>query len=512
MSPGLTQSFSIIVIYFTAYSFYGWVCETIYCSAIERRYVQRGFLRGPYCPIYGFGALIVLRASYPLAGNPALVFVVTMIVASVLEYVTGGFFEHFFQLRLWDYSGQKFNIKGRVCLLNAILFGILGLLAVYLVHPATMKLVNVIPPDAQSILGSLLIVLLLVDFLQSVAAVSDLNERLREVQGCLRELKAYQAEYSWFDRNDLASSIERLQEICEREPGDSAPLILERLRELSELKNRSDRFIRNYPTLRAVSFAEELSTLRENLQERSEAAASRVRQRIGSVGIRLSAAIGQICRNARTIEFETLAWTFVAGGVAGYFVRTLLNSLAAGRLTSGQSVLYGPFTTLYAVGAVLIVLCIEPPAKANDRRLFLGSAILGGALEYAGNWLDGRALGIAFWQYDSWSAVFGGRLSPLSLLAWGVFGVVLVRYVVPWLRNLLRGLPVRRNRALACLLLLTLSGSFILSSTALFRWEERYRGIAPRGDFQAYIDARYPDETMREVFPNVRFTGEEKRR
>ena len=123
------------VLYFFAYSILGWACECLYCGIPARRFINRGFLEGPYCPIYGCGALIVILVLDPLKGHPLLLFLGAMIFTSVLEYVTSWLMEKLFHSKWWDYSERPFNINGRVCLLNSLLFGIMGLAVMYVVHP-----------------------------------------------------------------------------------------------------------------------------------------------------------------------------------------------------------------------------------------------------------------------------------------------------------------------------------------------------------------------------------------
>ena len=122
MSP-----FYIFILYFAIYSILGWGCEVIYCSLPAKRFINRGFLNGPYCPVYGIGALIVLYLLEPYKTSPFLVFLLGIFLTSLLEYITSYILEKTFHAHWWDYSKRKYNIYGRVCLLNSTLFGILSL-------------------------------------------------------------------------------------------------------------------------------------------------------------------------------------------------------------------------------------------------------------------------------------------------------------------------------------------------------------------------------------------------
>ncbi|HBB29668.1 MAG TPA: hypothetical protein DC000_10580, partial [Clostridiales bacterium] len=115
----MSTNFYVNFIYFIMYSVIGWICEVIFCSIPEKKFINRGFLNGPLCPIYGFGALIVIFFLTPFKDSIFLVFIFGLIVTSTLEYFTSYAMEKLFHSKWWDYSNNRFNINGRVCLLNS---------------------------------------------------------------------------------------------------------------------------------------------------------------------------------------------------------------------------------------------------------------------------------------------------------------------------------------------------------------------------------------------------------
>lgn len=133
--------------YFIFYSIAGWLCEDIYVGIGQKKFVNRGFLYGPYCPIYGFGALIVLYPLLALGNHPILVFLGGMILTSALEYFTSWLMETLFHEKWWDYSHYKYNLNGRICLLNSTLFGLMALVVVFIIQPYVEKLADSIPDD-----------------------------------------------------------------------------------------------------------------------------------------------------------------------------------------------------------------------------------------------------------------------------------------------------------------------------------------------------------------------------
>ena len=134
-----------LILLFTIYSFVGWACETAYCSIPAKRFINRGFLNGPFCPVYGFGALLVIYPLEPLSDHIVLLFLCGMIITSLLEYLTAYILEVCFHTKWWDYSQKKFNIHGRVCLKNSLLFGVMSVLLVKLLHPWVQWLLKLLP-------------------------------------------------------------------------------------------------------------------------------------------------------------------------------------------------------------------------------------------------------------------------------------------------------------------------------------------------------------------------------
>ena len=154
---------------FMIYSFLGYICEVIYVSIGRRKFTNRGFLYSPVCPIYGFGAIIILISLNRLYNYWYLVFILGILLTSLLEYITSFIMEAIFHLRWWDYSNKKYNINGRVCLLNSILFGILVLIVIYIINPfITNSIINNINGNiTKFILFMLLFIGFLLDFILS---------------------------------------------------------------------------------------------------------------------------------------------------------------------------------------------------------------------------------------------------------------------------------------------------------------------------------------------------------
>ncbi len=131
--------------YFIIYSLFGWITETIYAGWEEHRFVNRGFLNGPFCPIYGFGIVLLLTTLRPFFDNLPLLFLGSVALTSILEYFTGWVLETVFNHKWWDYSNRSFNLNGRICLRFSLYWGIAAMLIIKVVHPWVTQIVDKIP-------------------------------------------------------------------------------------------------------------------------------------------------------------------------------------------------------------------------------------------------------------------------------------------------------------------------------------------------------------------------------
>lgn len=168
--------------YFILYSVVGYICEVIYCSIPAKRFVNRGFLHGPYLPVYGFGGLAVMFLLLPLKHAPLVVFILGIIITSVIEYIAGFLLETIFHTRLWDYSKYRFHVRGRVCLVNSLLFGLLSVGSTYLLHPLIERLLSLFPHHLRTLGAFGMLVIMAIDTTASVFKLITFTEELGRLQ------------------------------------------------------------------------------------------------------------------------------------------------------------------------------------------------------------------------------------------------------------------------------------------------------------------------------------------
>lgn len=178
------------VLLFFLYSVLGWVWESCYVSLKSRQWVNRGFLHGPWLPIYGSGAIVILLLTLPARGRPALIFLLGMVGATVLEYVTGAVMERLFHMRYWDYSDKPLNVNGHICLPVSIAWGGFSLLLIYLLHPPVEDLVFWLPGAVTEKVCLCLAVLFAADTALSVQKALDLKGLLTSLSATGQHLQA----------------------------------------------------------------------------------------------------------------------------------------------------------------------------------------------------------------------------------------------------------------------------------------------------------------------------------
>ena len=176
----MEYSIATYFIYFIIIAICGWLMEVTLQLVQKHKFADRGFLIGPYCPIYGCGALLITIFLTKLEEYPLALFSVTILVCGVLEYFTSYIMEKIFHARWWDYSENKFNINGRVCLETIIPFGILGLTLIYIVNPFIFDNLVKVPESTLNIIAIIIAVIFAIDNLVSFKVISNVRSATKK--------------------------------------------------------------------------------------------------------------------------------------------------------------------------------------------------------------------------------------------------------------------------------------------------------------------------------------------
>lgn len=248
---------------FLCYSFLGWACECIYCFALDRKWTNRGFLAGPLCPVYGFGALLIYYALRPLHGRVIALFLCGMLLTSVLEYLTSLLLEKLFHMSWWDYSNNKFNLNGRVCLRNSTLFGLLAVALLEWIAPAVNALVALPGPVAVQWTAFALWSVLEADLILTVHAILVLNGKLAQLAQMKKELQIKTAEM----RELFKEKIGTPAEVRIRTELDAMSARVHAMESAFRFPTR--RLIAAFPNMRSLRDSEAMRRIRAALRERT---------------------------------------------------------------------------------------------------------------------------------------------------------------------------------------------------------------------------------------------------
>ena len=233
------------ILYFYVYCFLGWIFESCYVSLRKRQWVNRGFLHGPFLPIYGSGAVMMLFVSEPFKDNLILTYFAGVVGATLLELVTGAVMEALLKVRYWDYSNQKFNYKGYICLSSSVAWGFLTILMNEVFHPAILHLLAIVPKMADEIFVWIVSAGLAADLCISVRDAIDLRNILVGMENLRKEVVILRKradvviavlDKEWREYVKSHPAVERMDEI-----GKEIELRLGKMKEMAELPKLPER-------------------------------------------------------------------------------------------------------------------------------------------------------------------------------------------------------------------------------------------------------------------------------
>lgn len=240
--------------FFYFYCFCGWCFESAYVSLKSRKPVNRGFMRGPFLPLYGSGAIMMLIVSMPFQDNVVLTYFAGVIGATALEYVTGVTMEALFKVRYWDYSKQPFNFQGHICLSSSVAWGFLTILMTKVVHKPVEQFVLSIPGNVLFPVTMFLSVYIVADFTLSFKAAMELRDLLVKMQKLKEEVERLQR------RLDVIIAFNNAEKEQRRQEGEMtlAELSAGVRQRFASLKEN----IQNMPSAYGEGIREEIAELR----------------------------------------------------------------------------------------------------------------------------------------------------------------------------------------------------------------------------------------------------------
>ena len=248
------MTFLQLVQMFLLYSFLGWCSEVIFAAATYGKFINRGFLNGPVCPIYGYGILMVAILLEPISENMPLLFLGSAVLTSAVEFLVGWGSEKLLHVRLWDYRKQPFNLGGYVCLKFSLLWGLACVFIIRLVHPAVYALVCKIPHVPGVILACVFSAIFVTDLVVTMIEALKLPRRLQAIDDVEKRIRETSDKLGKVLSDKTLAVREREEKTrgeLETRYREELETLRSRRKELTERKNLvHDRLIRAFPAIR----------------------------------------------------------------------------------------------------------------------------------------------------------------------------------------------------------------------------------------------------------------------
>ena len=211
----MEYSILIYLWFFMVYAFLGWAIEVSFQTLTKGVFINRGFLNGPLCPIYGFGMIILLYLLGPISDNLFLLFGASIILTSTLEYITGFILEKLFDEKWWDYSDMPFNIKGYISLSFSILWGLGAVFVIEIIHPFIFRFVSILQNKVGNLLLFVFFLYLIADFLVTLNGILEMNRHFKLLESMADRLKDYSDEIGENIYNRVSKVVEAGEKLGE---------------------------------------------------------------------------------------------------------------------------------------------------------------------------------------------------------------------------------------------------------------------------------------------------------
>ena len=435
---------------FAICSFAGWIIGTAAAAFREKKFVDVGFLFGPWCPAYGFGGVLFAVFLQELKDTLLFLFVGGVVLSFLVSLATGFVLEKIFHKKWWDYSRKKFQFGGYVNLPYTVVWGFTAVVCVAFINPFLGKMIGMIPRRAGEIILLVLYIILAIDFVGTVASFAAVNKKIKKLA-------------------IISSVSENLQKAAD-EMGKG--LVGWTLKYVS----------RAYPDLEAKKLLE--------ARQEQERLAEKAKEKAGVFAVGCS--------------FYKLVSLFFIGAFLGDIIETIFCWITMGRLMSRSSVVYGDFSIVWGLGCVLLTAILYQYRNRGKGYIFLFGTVVGGVYEYVCSVFTEIVFGTVFWDYSKVPFNLGGRINLLFCFFWGIVAVLWLCYLYPWLSGLIEKIPKKPGVILSWIMIIFMLFDMGISSLALCRYTERHieeQEVTTAVD--DFFDEHFPDERMKRIYPKA---------
>ena len=455
--------------YFVIFSFFGWVASSFRSLLLEKKFSNNGFLTSPFCPMYGFSAVICYTALKPFENSKLILFIGSTLILSALMVVVGVLVEKTLKFKPWNFSSSKFSIGNYITFPYALFLGLLGMLLVGLIIPVLRTAVEAIPFWVSLILVLCFCGIIVIDYVFSMITTVRLLRRIAKLKNSSELM----------DKGATEVEIQELEENYNR-------LFTENI-----LRKR---LAHAYPDLTHMAYVKQINAKieeikQDNMKEYTQTFESKEDKPFA------------YC-------FTKLFYLFVIGSFIGTILETIWAFCVDGHFEMRVGMVYGPFIPVYGGGACFLTAALYKLYKLNDTLVFVISAFVGAGFEYFCSWLQEQMFGTVSWDYSDTPFNLDGRTNLMYALIWGFLGLVWVRYLYPWTAKLIEKIPKRAGAIITTFLIVFMAFNGFMSVTATARWTQRTEGVPASNSFEEYLDEKFDNEKMEFLFPGMKKAAE----
>lgn len=457
--------------YFVIFSFFGWVASSFRSLLLEKKFSNNGFLTSPFCPMYGFSAVICYTALKPFENSKLILFIGSTLILSALMVVVGVLVEKTLKFKPLDFSSSKFSIGNYITFPYALFLGLLGMLLVGLIIPVLRTAVEAIPFWVSLILVLCFCGIIVIDYVFSMITTIRLLRRIAKLKNSSELM----------DKGATEVEIQELEENYNR-------LFTENI-----LRKR---LAHAYPDLTHMAYVKQINAKieeikQDNMKEYTQTFESKEDKPF-----------------AYGFCFTKLFYLFVIGSFIGTILETIWAFCVDGHFEMRVGMVYGPFIPVYGGGACFLTAALYKLYKLNDTLVFVISAFVGAGFEYFCSWLQEQMFGTVSWDYSDTPFNLDGRTNLMYALIWGFLGLVWVRYLYPWTAKLIEKIPKRAGAIITTFLIVFMAFNGFMSVTATARWTQRTEGVPASNSFEEYLDEKFDNEKMEFLFPGMKKAAE----
>ena len=452
--------------YFVIFSFFGWVASSFRSLLLEKKFSNNGFLTSPFCPMYGFSAVICYTALKPFENSKLILFIGSTLILSALMVVVGVLVEKTLKFKPWDFSSSNY-----ITFPYALFLGLLGMLLVGLIIPVLRTAVEAIPFWVSLILVLCFCGIIVIDYVFSMITTIRLLRRIAKLKNSSELM----------DKGATEVEIQELEENYNR-------LFTENI-----LRKR---LAHAYPDLTHMAYVKQINAKieeikQDNMKEYTQTFESKEDKPF-----------------AYGFCFTKLFYLFVIGSFIGTILETIWAFCVDGHFEMRVGMVYGPFIPVYGGGACFLTAALYKLYKLNDTLVFVISAFVGAGFEYFCSWLQEQMFGTVSWDYSDTPFNLDGRTNLMYALIWGFLGLVWVRYLYPWTAKLIEKIPKRAGAIITTFLIVFMAFNGFMSVTATARWTQRTEGVPASNSFEEYLDEKFDNEKMEFLFPGMKKAAE----